>query len=170
MLCKTYKNGNITIKHEQDFDGDVCERFHLFPLWIAEHEDGFDTYRLRDFECWGNDYGAYPLEAYVNGELGLYYVTPGDFDRFARGYTVRLTRAGLVPLFTLPRFYKCSTFTDPGTGRRGTLYTLCDTPDDETRQEMSAAGCTWYVNRCQYAPEIEHAAVFVPNGTPFDFE
>lgn len=170
MLCRTYKNGNITIQHEQFFDGDFTPNFHTFPLWITEHADGFDCHELRDFECWGNDYGAYPLEIFVNGELGLYYITPDDCERYAQGYMVRLRRDSLVPLFTLPSYYKTWRGKHPETGAKGTLYTLCDNPSEETKAELMHYGCTWHVVVAQYAPEIKRAAVFVPDGIPFDFE
>lgn len=169
MYCRTYKNGNITIKHEPFFDGDVTDDFHVFPAWVAEHEDGFDTYSIDDFECWGNAYGAYPVEIFVNGELGIYCITPDDFERFRDGYTVRLYRRELAPLFVLPSFYK---FVDGYEldGTKGTLYWLCDEPDAEKVEEMTSfGGCKMLNSRCQYAPEIKSKVVFVPNGTPFSF-
>ena len=136
---------------------------------LSGSEDGFDTYQIDDFECWGNAYGAYPVEIFVNGELGIYCITPDDFERFRDGYTVRLYRRELAPLFVLPSFYK---FVDGYEldGTKGTLYWLCDEPDAEKVEEMTSfGGCKMLNSRCQYAPEIKSKVVFVPNGTPFSF-
>lgn len=169
MLCRTFKNGNFTIQHEAAYDGDVTTNFHYFPLWIAEHADGFDVLEVGDFECWGNSYGAFPLTVEVNGERGIYYITPDDAERFAAGYMVRVKRDSLAPLFVLPSFYKFVSWWDKETNRKGILYTLCEDPTPEEREAMRWAGCKLYTSRAQYAPELERCAVFVPNGTPFEF-
>lgn len=168
MICRTFKNGNFTIQHEAWYDGPATPDFEAFPAWVYEHADGFDVVEIGDFECWGNSYGAFPIKAYVNGVLGVYYLTPDDCERYATGHMVRIRRDSLAPLFTLPDFYKFCQFTT-NDGRKGTLYTLCNVPTVEESEAMGRAGCEFFRVQCQYAPELAHSAVFVPNGTPFEF-
>jgi len=168
MISKTYRNGNFTVKHEPFFDGDMPADFHEFPSWLALHEDGFDIYEIGDFECWGNDYGAYYLKAFVNGELGYYPVTPDDFELYLTGKTVRFVRESLAPLFTLPPFYKFSDQTE-WEGVKGRMYWMEKPLTDEQRDEMGWNGVKFLHSRCEYAPEIKSDVVFVPNGTTFTF-
>ena len=168
MICRTYKNGNFTVKHEPFFDGDMPSDFHEFPAWLALHEDGFDVHEIGDFECWGNDYGAYHLKAFVNGELGYYPVTPDDFERYTSGKTVRLVRESLAPLFTLPSFYKFSDQTE-WEGVKGRMYWMEKPLTDEQRDEMGWNGVKFLRSHCEYAPEIKSDVVFIPNGIAFSF-
>lgn len=169
MICHAYKNGNITIKHEPFYDGKVTEFFEHFPAWIAEHEDFaiFDTYEVGDFENWGNSYGAYYMKIFVDGELGYYPVTPDDYEHFRQGYTVRLRRESLAPLFTLPSFYKEADYELDGT--KGHVYWMCDPLTDEQRDAMGWNGVVFLKSRPQYAPEMVRDVVFVPNGMHFEF-
>ena len=167
MICKIYKNGNFTVRHESFFDGDMPADFHEFPSWLALHEDGFDVYEVGDFECWGNSYGAYYLKAFVNGELGYYPVTTDDYERYVSGRTVRFVRESLAPLFTMPPFYKDADYELDGV--RGHIYWMCDPLTVEQREEIGWNGVEFLGSRCEYAPEIKSDVVFVPNGMTFSF-
>jgi hypothetical protein len=168
MITRTYKNGNITIRHESFFDGEMPNDFHHFPAWIAEHADGFDVYGELEFQCWGNDYGAYCMKAFVNGVLGYYNVTPDDYEQYTMGKTVRIKRESLAPMFTLPTFYKYADNVE-WRGVKGSMYWMEQSIDCEQRDELEWGGASVLHSFCEYAPEITSTVVFVPNGTVFDF-
>lgn len=167
MICKTYKNGNITVKHEAFFDGDMPSSFTVFPAWLHEHEDGFDVSEIGDFQNWGNDYGCYPLKIYVNGVLGIYPVTPDDYELYLTGKTVRIIRESLAPLFVLPKFYK---YTDAEIdGVRGRMFWMCSPITDKQRADMDCNGVMLLTSVCEYAPEIKGDVVFIAHGVPFSY-
>lgn len=170
MITRTFRNGNVTIKHQAFFDGDMPRGFHEFPAWLAEHApcDEFDVYEVSDFECWGNDYGAYYIKAFVNGELGYYPITPDDYEQYVTGKMLRIRRESLAPLFVLPPFFKCADNVDFD-GVKGGMYWMESPLTDEQKDEIGWSGVKFLRSHTEYAPEITSDVVFVPNGTVFSF-
>lgn len=166
MIVRTYKNGNITVKHEAGYDA-APSTFQKFIADVLENDD-VNACKVLDFENWGNAYAVAPFWANVNGTTGVYYVGPLDFEAYRAGRTVRLVRDRIAPAFILPTYYKYQEATRRD-GVRGCIYTLCDALDQETADEMRAADCDVLTSACEYAPEIRHAAVFVPDGITFEF-
>ena len=169
MICKVYKNGNFTIRRD-DLDAPAETLEDLICAisdWI-DAPDVADVPNAIEPQAWGNDYGVYYVAFYVNGAPRYYAVTPNDLDAYNAGHTARLICDGLAPQFVMPTFCDHFGCTTPD-GVRGTIYRLCDPISDEDRDAMTAAGCTILRTRAQYAPELQHDAVFVPNGTCFSF-
>ena len=166
MICKAYKNHNVTFKFERgdyvpDHIGDMVSE-------LAYRADAFDVTDVYGPECWGNAYAVYPLEITANGFTGVYYFGPYDFDAARAGKTVRLVCDHEAPAFIMPDYYKYAEY-KRGDGVRGTVYTLCNPLAPEIADRMRAAGCDVLTSVSQYAPEIKHAAVFVPRGVCFEF-
>lgn len=166
MITRAYKNHNVTFKFERgdyvpDHIGDMVEE-------LAFRADAFDVSDVFAPESWGNAYAVYPLHITANGFTGVYYFGPYDFDAARAGKTVRLICDREAPAFVMPSFYKYQNATRAD-GVKGCVYTLCDPLPDEIADDMRAAGCDVLVSVCEYAPEIKHAAVFVPRGVCFEF-
>jgi hypothetical protein len=104
----------------------------------------------------------------VNGAPRTYALTKDDLDTYNAGRTVRLVCDGLAPRFVMPSFCDYYGFKLKD-GTRGTLYKLCKPLSDVDREAVESAGCTILRTQAQYAPEIRHEAVFVPNGICFSF-
>jgi hypothetical protein len=165
MITHAYKNGNITIKLEND--DNVTTMPELFEA-LSWGIHAFDLYRIDEGpEYWGNDYAVWPFTAYTNGVLMQYVLTPGDMETLRAGRTARLVTEGRAPLFVMPTFYKyldCTWHDAPGC-----MYWLDVTPNDDTRDALEAAGCVFLTSRAEYAPELVKPVVFVPAGVCFSF-
>lgn len=73
--------------------------------------------------------------------------------------------------FEIPRYFDFYPVTVDG--KRGTLYKLCakswDRLDQTNLKHAEEAGCVRMRTACQYAPEVQHIALFVPRGTRHGF-
>lgn len=158
MKVKTYKNGNVTVRRETE---DAPRDIAAFAEWLCKS--------LPEFE--GEVKDVYAYVAYivlsVNGTKWVYPVTEDVVDVYNNGKTCRLVAEDKAPLFTLPSYYDYREVL--WNGRKGVIYTFCDSIPEGTRTEMKAAGCVLLRSQSEYAPEIRHAAAFVPYGTPFSY-
>lgn len=118
-------------------------------------------------EYLGNDYAGYVITNGYHGNYIDYFVGPYDLQDLQNGEIVTLEPYGM-PQFTLPRYYKFSSMTDRN-GVHGTMFWLEKEPTEEQKEQMKAAGCSLAHSRPEYAPEIIHACVFVPDGIEFDY-
>jgi len=166
MITRAYKNHNVTFKFEPgdyipDDLGDMVDE-------LAFQADAFDVVDVLGPECWGNSYAVYPLHIAANGFTGVYYLGPFDLMAARDGKTVRLVCDREAPAFVMPEYYKFQDVTRAD-GVKGCIYTLCNPLADDVAEFMRAADCDVLVSQCEYAPEIRHAAVFVPRGVCFEF-
>ena len=177
MICKVYKNNNFTVRRDPDF------RFRYDPTdvpaatleaLICAINDNIDAPNVADVpnaiepQSWGNWNMVYYVAFDVNGVPRRYAVTPDDLETYNAGRTVRLVCDELAPRFVMPSFCDYYGFKTKN-GTCGTLYKLCKPMSDVEREAIKAAGCSIFQTRAQYAPEIRHEAVFVPNGICFSF-
>lgn len=85
MIVRKYKNGNIDIKYEKNYDPEL-KSFDDMVCLIANQME-LDVIELGEPECWGNAIGiAYPLYT-VNGKTDIF---SGDYEKFRQGKTVKL--------------------------------------------------------------------------------
>lgn len=177
MICKVYKNNNFTIRRDPDFrfrgdpTDDTVETLESLICAINDNIDAPDVADVPNAiepQSWGNDYFVYYVVFDVNGAPRYYSLTQDDLDTYNAGRTVRLICDGLAPRFVMPDFCDYYGFKLKD-GTRGTLYKLCKPITGDDREAVKAAGCTILRTQAQYAPEIHHDAVFVPNGICFAF-
>lgn len=164
MLTRIYKNNNFTIKRERD-DETAANTQELVWL-IANYADDLSVDYCEP--CYyGNSYAVLECEIWCNGAPRYYHVRPEFVEQYNAGRVVRVEYREDVPLFIMPAFFDYYKFELEGV--KGGLYKLCDAPADDIREQMENAGCTFLITQPQYAPQIKHAAVFVPNGVYFSF-
>lgn len=85
MIVRKYKNGNIDVRYEKDYDPEL-KSFDDMVCLIANQTE-LDVTELGEPECWGNAIGiAYPLYT-ANGKTDIF---SGDFEKFRQGKTVKL--------------------------------------------------------------------------------
>jgi hypothetical protein len=85
MRIHKFKNGNVNIQYEPDYDKEL-KTFEDMVCLIANQME-LDVTDLGDPECWGNAIGiAYPLYT-VNGKTDIF---SGDFERFRNGKSLKL--------------------------------------------------------------------------------
>lgn len=85
MIVRKYKNGNIDIRYEPNYDPEL-NTFEDMVCLVA-NQTALDVTELGEPECWGNAIGiAYPLYT-VNGKTDIF---SGYFERFRQGKTVKL--------------------------------------------------------------------------------
>lgn len=168
MICRVYKNGNFTVRRD-----DTDDTAETLETLICAINDWIDTPDVADVpnaiepQSWGNWNMVYYVAFDVNDAPRWYAVTPDDLDAYNAGRTVRFVCDGLAPRFVMPTHYQ--SYPLEWNGVRGMLYKLCKPISDDDREAVESAGCTILRTRAQYAPEIRHDAVFVPNGTCFSF-
>ena len=163
MITHVYKNNNFTVRREPRYDPPAPDTLGGLVEAVANDIDAPDVHDIE--EC----YPGWCVVFLVNGAPRRYMVMHGDLERFARNLTVRFVYDSDAPLFSLPTHYD-AVRTEHG-GRKGTLYKLCDREIDGDRiSEMTACGCTPFIVRAEYAPEIARIGIFVPDGTCFEFE
>lgn len=163
MIVRTFKNGNAHIKREDETPATLED----FVSLVANCPE-INCVTVRDFESWGNDYGAYPVE--ICGPAGqyAYQVTPGDLERFNSGRRVILQADRDYPLFDVPRYYDF--YPVEIDGRRYMLYKLRTPLDQEDVERLEFYGCKVLQGRTEYAPEIRFQALAVPGGVSHWFE
>lgn len=85
MIVKKYKNGNIDVRYEKDYDPEL-KSFDDMVCLIA-NQTALDVTELGEPYCLGNAIGiAYDLDT-VNGRC---MIASPDFERFRQGKTVKL--------------------------------------------------------------------------------
>lgn len=85
MIVRKYKNGNIDIRYEKDYDPPL-NTFDDMVCLIANHTE-LDVTGLSEPYCLGNAIGmAYDLET-INGS---YMIASPDFEKFKQGKVVKL--------------------------------------------------------------------------------
>ena len=168
MITRIFKNNNFTVK--LDRWENAPGTFEAFFEMIQNDIDAPDI--CTDFEIapcyYGNSYAVYEVCFFVNEKPRFYHIRPEALEAFNSHKCARIEYRENAPLFTLPTFYKFDAFTNSD-GVKGTLYTLEKEPSADEWEAMGAAGCERYRVQAQYAPELAHTAVFVPNGTTFQF-
>jgi len=164
MLTRIYKNNNFTIKREE---GDEAAANAQELVWlIANYADDL-TVDYFEPCYYGNSYAVIECEIWCNGAPRYYHVRPEFVEQYNAGRVVRVEFRENVPLFVMPEFY--GSYACELKNVKGRLYKLTAAPADDVREHMEAAGCTFLTTSPQYAPEIKHPAVFVPNGVYFSF-
>jgi hypothetical protein len=169
MICRVYKNGNFTVR--RDNMDDTAETLETLICTINDCIDAPDVADVPNAiepQTWGNDYFVYYVVFDVNGAPRYYTLTKDDLDTYNGGRTVRFVCDGLAPRFVMPSFFDWYEY-KTSKGTCGTLYKLCKPLSDEEHDAIMASGCSIFQTRAQYAPEIRHEAVFVPNGICFSF-
>ena len=157
MFFVKFANGNINVHADgdkwdkvEDFISDLANSIELD--FIEVMNEGAPEYR-------GNDYADYAVN------IGWYEYHVSDFmvRRLNDGYVVKLEKWGDVARLTVPRFYDSYKFNLDGVN--GTLYKLCDKLSRNDAAILEAVpGVRVLTVQTQYAPEIKHAALFVPRG------
>ena len=85
MIIRKYKNGNIDIKYEPNYDQEL-KTFDDMVVLIA-NQMSLDVIELGEPECWGNAIGiAYPLLT-ANGMTNIF---SGNFEKFRQGKVLKL--------------------------------------------------------------------------------
>jgi hypothetical protein len=85
MIVRKYKNGNIDIRYEKDYDPPL-NTFDDMVCLVANQTE-LDVTELGEPECWGNTVGiAYPLYT-VNGKTDIF---SGDYEKFRQGKVLKL--------------------------------------------------------------------------------
>lgn len=162
MYISYYKNNNMHVHPEccmpicsdADIVACVCDAIS-------------DLYAIDGPECWGNDYAVYIIAAYVNGSCRDYVITPDDIENLRNGHRVILSPDGLHSMFELPGYYNSQDCEIDGIF--GCMFSLEEYPNDDIKATIENCGCKWFITSPQYAPEIKHAALFVPYGIGFEW-
>lgn len=164
MIFERTNDDKIIITPE---DGDCQMNLSDLVAFIA-NTASLDVTSVTGPEYLGNDYAGYIVTNAYQGNYVDYFVGPDDLETLQEANPVTLEPYGM-PQFTLPRYYKFSNMVDRN-GVRGTMFWLEKEPTDEQKQQMKDAGCSLAHSRPEYAPEIIHACVFVPDGIDYDYE
>lgn len=157
MFFVKFANGNINVHA----DGDKWDKVEDFISDLANSAelDFIDVMNEGAPEYAGNDYAYYV----INIAWGEYHVDSYMVRRLNDGYVVKLEKWGDVARLTVPRFYDSYRFNLDGVN--GTLYKLCDKLSRNDAAILEAVpGVRVLTVQTQYAPEIKHAALFVPRG------
>ena len=162
MIVHIYKNHNFTVQFEPKFDPALPKTVPEFIEQIHNNIDAPDVCAVEE------SYPGYYVQFFVNGAPRYYQVLVSDLEKYIDGYTVRFIYESDAPLFYMPSHFDAYPFDIDG--QKGILYKLCDkTIEQTTLDAMLACGCKKLNTSPLYAPEIVHTAIFVPNGTCFDF-
>lgn len=167
MYATVYKNGNALIHTEGQYNG-------YWGDFLADvaYLDELNASGYLGPCNYGNDYAVIPLLVCGPHGVYVYKIGPSDYENVKAGHTARLYADRDYPIFDVPRYYDFVPFELDGC--KGTLYKLSakkwEDLDSENLDRAETCGCKRLGTQSEYAPEMRHIALFVPNGVSHWYE